>query len=113
MCWEDVKINRAGRGRQALLPLTAASSRILPFNPLRTALVIMGLDAGTATVSFANPAVILQGANISTTSLPVVLSYSDLGALLQQEVFAVASGASNIAILEIETPRDKKVVDGG
>lgn len=107
MCWEDVKINRNKGGSQITVPVLAASTLVTGTNPRRTGLVILGIDASTTTVSIGRIAVAGQGINLSPTSAPVVLTYDDIGSVIEDAVYAISAAPNNITIVEAELPLER------
>jgi len=107
MCWEDVKIQRHSPGRQFTVLVDVTSLPVMGPNPQRTAIIIMALSAGTATIAFGAPAVTGQGIVVTTASAPFKMPASEFGSLLQQPLSVIGSAPATLTVVEVITPLAK------
>jgi len=76
--------------------------QLLGPNPRRTYLVISAPPANRITLGFAGPVVLDQGINLYAADPPFVLLYDHIGQAIREEIWAIASTASqSIGYLDI------------
>lgn len=113
MCWQDVRIARSTASNQVNRTTDTNVFLVAGPNPRRTALIILGLDAGTCHVS-TNPAMVTgEGVHVSTTSAPHRLLLSEYGGAVRDAWYGLASGAGNLlSLIEAQLPERENELSG-
>lgn len=112
MCWQDVKIHRATAGRELRLTTAVTPFQVVGPNPRRTALILLGVSAGTCHVSTDPEMAASTGIHVSTTSAPHRILLSEYGGVVKQGWYGLGSGAGNVlTIIESELPMSEREID--
>lgn len=86
-----------------------ATAQVVPGNPNRVGLIMVGTGISTATVSLLANTDGTSGFNLSSTLVPIMLLYSEVGPLCQQAWYCKAAGNITMTYYEITLARWPRV----
>lgn len=104
---EDVKIGQQAMGRTGSTTISNASSTpLVAGNASRFAILISPPNGQRVTLNFGAAAVLDAGITLPASSQPLLLSLKDFGAMIQQPIYAIVSGAAPLDVGFAESTLD-------